>query len=282
MPRKTQYLKFLLILVVLVLLLILLAVRCGSGTGGESQPQADLSAGVAYLSALEQQSPGDVDLILKEQRLQEIQLLREERLNQLESGDLSVWTLFEDYVLLGDSRAVGYSFYEFLPESRVLAEGGATIRDLQAHIPDLVPLNPANIYLCYGLNDVSIGYWDTPEEYTTEFKQILAELHASLPQATVYISSILPARDPAFDTAPVWREIPSFSAAVGQMCQELEYCCFVDCDSIAASYADLWDTDGIHVQRDCYPHWAAALITETYTIGLPSALVAADPGTQEE
>ncbi len=282
MQRKTQYLKLLLIPALLVLLLILLAVRCGRGTGNESQPQSDASAGVAYLSSLEQKSAGDVDQILKEQRLQEVQLLREERLNQLESGDLSVWTLFEDYVLLGDSRAVGYSFYEFLPESRVLAEGGATIRDLQAHIPDLVSLNPANIYLCYGLNDVSIGYWETPEEYTAEFQQILAQLHASLPQATVYISSILPARDPAFDTEPLWREIPSFSAAVGQMCQALDYCCFVDCDSIAASYADLWDIDGIHVQRDFYPHWAASLITETYTNGLTSVLVAGDSSALEE
>lgn len=279
MPRKTLYLKILLVLAVLVAALVLLAVRCGTRT--EPEQPADLSAGVSYLASLEQQDPAAVDQILKDQRLQEIARLREERLNQLESGTLSVWTLFEDYVLLGDSRAVGFYFYDYLPETRVLAEGGSTIRELQAHIPDLVALDPANIYLCYGLNDVSIGYWDTPEEYTTEFRQVLEELHTALPQATVYISSILPARDPAFETAPVWREIPSFSAAVGTMCQDIDYCYFVDCDSLAEAYADLWDSDGIHVGRDFYPHWAAALITETYTSGLTAELTGSTE-TQEE
>ena len=279
--RKSQYIKFALVLAVLLVVLILLAVRCGR-TAPEQAPVSPIAAGVSYLQSLEQQDPNTVDQLLKEQRLQEIERLREERLEQLESGELSVWSLFEDYVLLGDSRAVGYYYYEFLPESRVFAEGGATILHLQEHIPDIQALNPASIFLCYGLNDVSIGIWSTPEDYIADFADILAELHTALPEAQVYISSILPAQDPAFDTAPVWRDIPQYSAAVAQMCQGLDYCHFVDCDSLAAAYSDLWDVDGIHVQRTFYPHWAAALITEEYTNGLTAAEDLQDAGPDAE
>lgn len=268
--RKSQYIKFALVPAVLLVALILLAVRCGRPEP-ERESISPTAAGVSYLQSLERQNPNEVDQILQEQRIQEIERLREERLEQLESGELSVWSLFEDYVLLGDSRAVGFYFYEYLPESRVLADGGATILHLQEHIPDLREMNPASIFLCYGLNDVSIGIWNTPEEYITDFAGILAELHAALPEAQVYISSILPAQDPAFDTDSSWRDIPQYSAAVGLMCGELDYCHFVDCDSLAAAYSDLWDVDGIHVQRDFYPHWAAALITEEYTRGLSAA-----------
>ena len=278
--RKAQYIKFALVLVVLVLVLILLAVRCGASKTPDEETGGSVSAGTAYLTSLEQRDPGEVDQILKEQRVQEIEQLREERLQQLESGELSVWSLFEDYVLLGDSRAVGFYFYEFLPENRVLAEAGATILHLQEQIPTLQEINPSSIFLCYGLNDVSIGIWTTPEEYTAQFSEILAELHTALPDAQVYISSILPARDPAFDTASVWREIPTYSAAVGEMCESIDYCHFVDCDSLAEAYADLWDIDGIHVQRDFYPHWAAALITEEYTSGLTEDLQ--DTASSEE
>ena len=63
----------------------------------------------------------------------EAQLLaeRDTWLEQLESGQINVWSLFDDAVILGDSRVVGYEFYDFLPDERVLAEGGATIRNVE-------------------------------------------------------------------------------------------------------------------------------------------------------
>lgn len=249
---------------------VILALRLGGDKPGE---QRDTSAGVSYIQELEAKSPETVEQILKQQREEKLSAMRDQRLRELESGEISVWTLFEDYVILGDSRAVGFYYFGFLPENRVLAEGGATIRDLKEHIPQVVELNPANIFLCYGLNDVSIGYWETPEEYTAEFRQTLLELQSQLPEATIYISSILPARDPAFETASIWREIPTFSAAVRDMCETLDRCYYVDNDAIAEQYADLWDpVDGVHVGKDFYDHWAANLIAEVYNAGLRSEM----------
>lgn len=258
-------------IVVVLILAIVLAVRLGS----DNTPQSaalDTTRGVEYIKALEAKAPENVEHTLKQQREAKIQAMREQRLQELESGEISVWTLFEDYVILGDSRAVGFYYFEFLPEERVLAEAGSTIQNLQEHIPDIEKLNPSNIFLCYGLNDVSIGIWPTPADYVADYRQTVQEILAKLPDATVYISSILPARDPAFDTASEWREIPTYSAAVKEMCNGIDRCYYVDNDSIAEKYADLWEVDGIHVQKAFYDHWAANLIAEVYNAGLVSEM----------
>lgn len=254
-----------------LILAIFLAFRLGSGGSSEDAP--DTASGINYIRSLEAKNPEDVEQILKAQREAKIREMRDERLRELESGEISVWTLFEDYVILGDSRAVGFYYFGFLPESRVLAEGGSTIRTLREHIPQVVEMNPANIFLCYGLNDVSIGYWDTPEAYVTEFRQTIADIQSQLPDASIFVSSILPARDPAFDTAPIWREIPTFSAAVREMCDTIDRCYYVDNDAIAQEYADLWDSeDGVHVNKAFYDHWAANLIAEVYNASLLSEM----------
>ncbi|MDD6024463.1 MAG: GDSL-type esterase/lipase family protein [Oscillospiraceae bacterium] len=263
---RKKYIGILAVFLLVLILIIVLATRIGgSSSDQEETVPVDLNAGLDYLRALEQQDPAQVDEVLKEQLEQKMIEMREERLQQLESGEVSVWTLFEDYVLLGDSRAVGFSYYGFLPEERVLAEGGATIRNLKERIPEVAALNPSMVFLCFGLNDVSIGFWNTPEEYVTEFEETIREIQSQIPGVKIYVNSILPAHDPAFDTAPVWRDIPEYSAAVEEMCQNIENCYYVDNDAIAEKYYDLWDVDGIHLQKAFYDHWASNMMVEVFS-----------------
>lgn len=258
-----QKLKLPVISILIIILLVILAAALGRG----AQPQDDVTdptlEGVAYLRTLEEKDPTTVENTLKELRRQELLEQREARLAELESGEISIWSLFEDYVLLGDSRAVGFEFYEYLDEDRVMAESGATILKLEEHIPDIVEMNPSYIFLCYGLNDVSIGIWPTPEDYVVEYSRIVEAIQSQLPDAKIFISSILPAQDPAFNTSTAWYDIPEYSAAVGEMCQEIG-CYYIDNTDICNKYASLWDIDGIHVQATFYPHWAANMIMAIY------------------
>ncbi len=266
----------------ILLLIILLVYPFKGRTPAAPDQSAAITQGVAYLQSLENQDPNTVDEILKQQRQDQLQAMRDQRLQQLESGEISVWSLFEDYVLLGDSRAVGFSYYGFMPESRVIAEGGATILHLEEHIPDIVALNPSNIFLCYGLNDVSIGIWPTPEEYSAQYRDIITEIENQLPEANIFISSILPARDPAFQQSAAWYNIPEYSQAVCDMCDTLPRCYYVDNDAIAQEYADLWDIDGIHVQEDFYPHWATNFILEVYSASLEDTDAATAPDSSAD
>lgn len=266
MPRK-QYTHLIIGVTVILVALIILAVRLGQRETQPEDTEPNTLAGVSYLQALEAKDPEQVVSQLKAIRQQRLMDLREERMRQLESGEISVWSLFEDYVLLGDSRAVGFSFYEFLSADRVLAESGAKLYALEEHIPDLVKINPANLFLCYGLNDVAGNYFESPDAYAQKYTEIIREIQKELPDVKIYISSILPAKDPAFDTFPSLVEIPEYTAAVEQVCKNTG-CYYVDNTAICEQYADLWEPDGIHMARAFYSHWAANMITEVYSSGL--------------
>lgn len=190
------------------------------GCAQEETLSPEVSEGVAYLEALERKDPAVVDAVLEQRRKEELERERDEIMDALTSGDRDVWSMFQDYVILGDSRAVGFWYYDFLDKERVLADGGHTIRNIEPYLEDIKALDPSYIFLCYGLNDVSIGYWDTPEEYAEEMVQRVQMLNEAVPNALVVVSSILPAFDPAFETASVWRKIPDFSAAVEEACEK--------------------------------------------------------------
>lgn len=272
---RKKYLSILLLLAVVVILIVSLASFMGSSSRQASESAAvDLTPGLAYLQSLEQTSPETVEDRLREMRQAKIQAQKDELLEQLTTGEISVWSMFDDYVLLGDSRAVGFEYFGYLPDERVMAESGATILSLEEHIPDIVALNPSNLFLCYGLNDVSIGIWPTPEDYAEDFERIIDLIREELPDVNIYISSILPARDPAFNTSTLWYNIPDYSAAVSEMCDRIG-CHFVDNTEICETYADMWEVDGIHVRTTFYPYWAANLIIEYLDMGFDEQLEAA-------
>ena len=87
----------------------------------------------------------------------------------------------------------------------------------------------------------------------------MQKLHAALPNTTVYISSILPARDPAFEHSNLWRQIPDFNVAIKAFCAEKGYP-YVDNTEICDQYADLLQYDGIHVRQEFYAHWGTNMI----------------------
>lgn len=238
----------------------------------------DTAAGLAFLAAQEIKDPAEVDTLLREREeerrrqeeeqraAEEQERLREERraeyqarIDAILNGDVDIWGEFEDFVILGDSRAVGFYYYDFLETSRVLAGGGDTILRVADHMSEIVALQPKYIFLCYGLNDVSIGIWNTEEAYVEEFRGVLASLREKLPDAVIVVSSILPAQDPAFALSSRWYRIPDFSAAVAELCAQ-EGVVFVDNTEICETYANYWQPDGIHVRPEFYPYWARNLI----------------------
>lgn len=246
---------------------------------------AAVAAGPAYLDSAAAKDASAIAETLRErekQRRAELlaQQKKEERdalVAKITSGELDIWSMFDSYVILGDSRAVGFYYFDFLEKSRVLADGGNTIRDVAAHMDDIRALQPDYVYLCYGLNDISIGYWDTKEEYVAELLQVVADLKEALPGVTVVVSSILPAQDPAFEKSSKWRNIPEWSEAVGAACAE-NGIPFADNTEICQTYADLWQPDGIHVRPEFYPYWAANLILA----GLDSPAEAEDATNETE
>lgn len=228
-----------------------------------SEKTAEITKGVEFLKTQESKDPIAVEQVLTEQKKEKMQAERAEMQKKLEDGTINVWSLFGDSVIMGDSRAVGFYTYEFLPQSRVLAEVGNTIANILDHEDELVQLNPTSLFLCYGLNDISIGLWNTKEDYVNDYASILEELHKKLPNTSIFVNSIIPAQQPAIDATPAWGNIPEWSEAVHKMVEEKGFG-WVDVDDLISEHQDLYDPDSIHVQKAFYPLWATQMMLSVY------------------
>lgn len=249
-------------------------VLSAAALGHSAAPKAKASAeGASFLSAAAAKDPAAVERVLHERFVKqlELQALSDDPDADAE-GEFSlkeIWSKFQDYVLLGDSRAVGFYYYKFLDKSRVFAAGGNTIRDIPASLDTIRSLQPSTIYLCYGLNDTGIGYWNSGEEYAAEMKTRIEQLHEAAPNAVIVVNSILPATEAAYNRSPRWRKIPEFSAAVKTLCESIDYTVFVDNDKLSAAHMDLWDPeDGVHLQKGFYPYWARNMMIAMAKDGL--------------
>ena len=105
-----------------------------------------------------------------------------------------------------------------------------------------------------------------PNNQMAEYMQVIRDIQERLPNATIVVSSILPARDPAFQRSRKWRNIPEWSAALEQACRE-NGIIFANCDDLAEDYPNLWDPDGIHFRKEFYPYWASNLVVATLMEG---------------
>ena len=102
--------------------------------------------GVSYIQNAEKSSVEEVETTLKYKREAELT-------QAIQAGKLDVFTLFDDFAFLGDSRVMGYISYGFLPAERVYANAGDTIYSVDRSLDTLQKLKPTNIYFSYGIND---------------------------------------------------------------------------------------------------------------------------------
>ena len=248
---------------------------CGNGNG------ADTAQGVAYLEALEQQDPDAVDQILRQRRLDKLEQEREELVRQVKSGEQDPFSLFQDAVILGDSRAVGFFYYGFVDESRDLTGSGETILDIPKKLDTLQAMNPRYVYLTYGLNDIKIGHWGSLEAHISDYMDRVQKIRERLPEAVIVISSVLPYHDPKAEddsasqseTTPSsssasslteadrkrLAQIPQWNRLMADTCREFGVI-FVDNSGICQELKHLWEKDGIHVAKSFYPHWGKNLV----------------------
>lgn len=244
--------------------------------------RVDTAPGAAYLESLEQQDPDAVDQVLRQRRLAELEAQREELLRQVKDGELDPFTMFQDAVILGDSRAVGFFYYGYVDESRDLTGSGDTILDIPGKLDVLEDMNPRYVYLTYGLNDIKIGHWASLEAHIADYMDCVQRIRQRLPNADIIISSVLPYRDPSIpaESGPEGETVlPAASASSGlsdadrrrlsripqwnelmrDACREFGVI-FVDNSTICDELAHLWEPDGIHVSKPFYPHWGKNLV----------------------
>lgn len=271
--KKNQKRRLFLRLGAGVLALGLMLGGCGGGD------RVDTSPGIAYLEELERLDPSAVDEVLRQRRIAELEAQRVEMLRQIKAGELDPFTVFQDAVILGDSRAVGFFYYGYVDESRDLTGSGDTILSIRDKLDILEQMNPRYIYLTYGLNDIKIGHWASLESHIADYMDFVQQIRQRVPDAVIVISSVLPFYDPTVpdpsnpSAAPKpsgsdtlteadrrrLAKIPQWNDLMKAACAE-NGVVFVDNSAICKELKHMWEPDGIHVVKTFYPHWGKNLV----------------------
>lgn len=245
--------------IVLGVLMMAVILVIALGTGKTPEEGEAVREGRAFLASLEQQDPDVVRQARQDLYLRRMAEKKEELTRQVKSGEADPFPLFQDYVVMGDSRAIGFYYSEFLEEDRVIATGGHTILAIEGKLPSLEKRKPSYVFLCYGLNDVSIGYWDNGEEHAALYMEKIDMIREILPDATIVVSSILPTTEAAYSVSSSWKNIPQWNKALKAACEE-HGVLFADCDWIYEEHRKLWVADGQHFRPAVYPYWGGQLI----------------------
>lgn len=250
-PRINRRVMFLAAAVIIIAVLIFVLVARNRKRQEEKKL---VSQGVSYLTELEQRDVKPIQEDIKK-------VHSTIGLELADSDENAVWASFTDAVILGDSRAVGFYYHEFMPEERVMAKGGGMITDVSEYTDQLKTLNPAQIFLCYGLNDIGIGTWPEAEDYAEEYKAQVQLLHERLPDSEVFVNSVLPAFGAGLEADPDYPRVGEYNDALKAMCEEEGYH-YIDNTQMAEDHKDLYQEDGLHVETEFYKYWAANMLAE--------------------
>ena len=176
----------------------------------------------------------------------------------LEGKDL--WSRFDGAVLTGDSRIVGFSLYTGIPDASVLARNGATIEQLDGYVAQIAALKPQRVYIAYGINDIKSAVGGkTAESYAHFAEGKIKKLEEALDDTEIYVNSILPVSPALEERDRDYRKVTDYNAELRAMCDRNGWH-YIDNSIIAYEYADLYVSDGVHLQAGFYEHWGRNML----------------------
>ncbi len=268
-----KVLSIILPILILLLVIVILAVRKGKS---EEAP-VDTSAGLAVIQSQESK---DVDEVIHTIRESSGDILREEyaeRISAIQQDENLAWSMFDDFLFVGDSRCVAFVTYGFFNEENVIAHPLVNIMShLEPNIDNIVAKNPGHLYLIYGFNDIECGRWHQGEEFAEEYGRIVDTIHERLPDTKIYIIATMPVIMGRKYTSSYdgYTLIPDWNQQLAGMCAAREYVYYLDTAYLYDQYQDLYTDDGVHFFKEFYPHWAAAILTCQYQYELEEDLQA--------
>ena len=231
--------------VILVLLLV-------EGVSMLNKDKVTTTEGIEYLKEAEK---GDVATIEHK-----IDMLDEK---DVDSSDAEVErknfkAVFSNSVIMGDSISLGFTDYDFLTTSSVIAKTGVTVSDLDKQVEIVKKMEPRVIFLSYGSNDVEL-YKENVSTFIKDYKKLIKTLSEELPNTKIFVNSIFPVRKDAVEKQPAYAYIDEYNKRLQKMCDEIQVA-FLDNTEIARS--EYFEEDGVHFIADFYPVWLERMAQE--------------------
>lgn len=237
--RKTKKKIILCLCAAAVLVLLVLVIR---GVGSLFRKETDTSEGLKYI---QQEEAGEISKI-------------EEKISLLEQQDnegedeRSIKEKFNGSVILGDSIASGFSEYDILNASSVVAKIGVHLNELDDQIEQVRELSPRILFLSLGTNDVTATNGNT-DEFISEYKAVVEKIKKEIPDTHIFVNSIFPVQEKVVEEEPVYGEIDKYNEALKNMCDGLQIGFIDNTELVQEQY---YEEDGEHFKAEFYPVWA--------------------------
>lgn len=163
-------------------------------------------------------------------------------------------SVFSNSVFIGDSISNGLSYYKHLHPDTVIAKLGQNIKKSIEKIPEVKKKNPKHIFIMLGMND-SVYVKDVAK-FKNGYVDLIEKLQASLPNAKIYIESILPvdAKNEKATKRISNEKINTFNNTLNEIATEKKLS-FIDLRPYVNSHPNFYEPDGIHLNRNFYKYW---------------------------
>ena len=223
-------------------------------------PRPDgVAEGVRQLQSLDARSVSEADSMIAAIARRR-QIAEGERIKAaVLAGDSDPFAMFTNYAVCGDSRTEALKAYGLLEERRIVADVGWNLDTLAAHVGEIQALNPLNVFLEVGLNDINGGDALDMDSFLGRFADCCRTIQAAVPDAVLYVNSIFPVRADVLEQKPYLADIPAANVRLAQMCDENGWV-WIDNDAIVEQHSDLYEGDGIHFNRQFNTYWAQNMI----------------------
>jgi len=170
---------------------------------------------------------------------------------QLESGVYDFNALFSDFFFVGDSRTVAMVDYGYLSSDKTVSEIGARVDHLGWNMNSVVSCQPEKIIISYGVND-TVTYKEDAYQFVLNYESVIDELKTRLPDAEIYINSILPVSDSCRSVSN--EHIDAYNKELKTFCRVNDYY-YIDNEDIRKEAETYLSGDGLHYYSEFYPIW---------------------------
>lgn len=166
-----------------------------------------------------------------------------------------------DVVFFGDSITADSDFSTAFPNQNIinLGYGGDTLTGMINRVSMLQAVAPEKIFLLGGINGLTDANIDQAEK---QYKKLVADIRSALPDATLYIQSVLPVSQSKEVTLKCHNTtIAAFNTRLEQLAQE-QGATYVDLYTLYEKGGQLnpeFTPDGVHLLEDAYGLWKNAI-----------------------
>jgi lysophospholipase L1-like esterase len=170
-----------------------------------------------------------------------------------------------DFVFFGDSLTYYGDFASVFPDKVVCNLGlrGDTIQGMIDRVEQVKMLEPKQVFLMAGINDVAIC---SVECYAKQYEILVQKLKEHLPNALIIIQSLLPVNDKDFKISCNNQQIVAYNEAISRVSYNYRVP-YIDLFTEYANSGILeknMTIDGIHLKPSYYQKWINCIIKKEF------------------